>query len=188
MTTVGGVATAKEAKAVIKAGYLKSIFGETPDTLKAFTTGQRNLAVDLEKNSAAVKLILGEDYNTYKMLVNALNESSRKQGSGIGSLVLRSKEAGAAADIGQLAVGGTVALASVPAALAIFLGPMLLRKMVSSPAAVRRLIAGKKRIAAATAAGKVASVSTIVEETLSGIMGSFNEEEQAEIRQSMRQQ
>ena len=188
MTTVGGVATAKEAKALIKAGYLKSIFGETPDTLKAFTTGQRNLAVDLEKNSAAVKLILGEDYNTYKMLVNALNESSRTQGSGIGSLVLRSKEAGAAADIGQVAVGGTVALASIPAALAIFLGPVLLRKMVSSPAAVRRLIAGKKRIAAATAAGKVASVSTIVEETLSGIMGSFNEEEQAEIRQSMRQQ
>lgn len=188
MTTVGGVATAKEAKALIKAGYLKSIFGETPDTLKAFTTGQRNLAVDLEKNSAAVKLILGEDYNTYKMLVNALNESSRTQGSGIGSLVLRSKEAGAAADIGQVAVGGTVALASIPAALAIFLGPILLRKMVSSPAAVRRLIAGKKRIAAATAAGKVASVSTIVEETLSGIMGSFNEEEQAEIRQSMRQQ
>jgi hypothetical protein len=189
MTTVGGVATAKEAKAVIKAGYLKSIFGETPDTLKAFTTGQRNLAVDLEKNSAAVKLILGEDYNTYKMLVNALNESSRTQGSGIGSLVLRSKEAGAAGDVGQIALGGSVAVASsLFAGLSIFLGPVLLRKMVSSPAAVRRLIAGKKRIAAATAAGKVASVSTIVEETLSGIMGSFNEEEQAEIRQSMRQQ
>ena len=189
MTTVGGVATAKEAKAVIKAGYLKSIFGETPDTLKAFTTGQRNLAVDLEKNSAAVKLILGEDYNTYKMLVNALNESSRTQGSGIGSLVLRSKEAGAAGDVGQIALGGSVAVASsLFAGLSIFLGPMLLRKMVSSPAAVRRLISGQKRISAATAAGKVASVSTIVEETLSGIMGSFNEEEQAEIRQSMRQQ
>ena len=189
MTTVGGVATAKEAKAVIKAGYLKSIFGETPDTLKAFTTGQRNLAVDLEKNSAAVKLILGEDYNTYKMLVNALNESSRTQGSGIGSLVLRSKEAGAAGDVGQIALGGSVAVASsLFAGLSIFLGPVLLRKMVSSPAAVRRLIAGNKRISAATAAGKVASVSTIVEETLSGIMGSFNEEEQAEIRQSMRQQ
>ena len=52
--------------------------------------------------------------------------------------------------------------------------------------AVRALMDGNKRASAAKMAGKFESVSKIMEETFGGIMNMFSEDDQAEIRNSLR--
>jgi hypothetical protein len=176
MAETARFATPEAAKQAVRAGWLKNIFGESvsegfdPQTFS-------KLAKHYEKpaNIRSAKAILGKDWPTFKKLTNAMAESTKKPNGMIGTLVLRSKEAGVASQIAQLATGA-----------GILFGPVMLSKMASSPAAVRRLLAGEKAASAAVAAGKASSVSKILYETAQDIMEGFDEEDQAEIRNSIR--
>lgn len=181
---IGDIGTAEAAKAAIRGGFLKNIFGEV--TQGGFDPARfANLAKRYEKpaNVRAAKAILGNDWPQFKALINAMAESTNKQTGFIGSLVLRSKEAQAAqAGLGGFAVGTGSPLAGG----AVFLGPVMLAKIASSPSAVRALLNGNKRANAAMLGGKVGVASSIMEETFKSIMDMLPEEDQAEVRNSMR--
>lgn len=187
MDEVARYATPAQAKQAIQAGWLKNIFGDASAGAFDPSTYSR-LAAYYEKpaNARAAKAILGDDWGSFKALVNAMSEASKKDTGFIGSLVLRSKEAGAVSGTAQLLTGGATAVASLPAAGAIFLGPVLLSKIASSPQAVRALLVGNAKANSAKIGGQTAAVSTIMNETIQAIMDMLSKDDQAEVRQSLR--
>jgi len=180
-------ATSQDARKAIQTGWLQNIFGESVEEGFNPKTFAR-LADHYEKpaNARAARAILGEDFPTFKMLLNVMNEATKKQSGFVGSLVLRSKEAAGVSTVAQSAVGGAAAAASLPAAGAVFFGPVLLANIASNKGAVQALLKGNRKASVAAAAGKVAAVSEIMNQTLEQIMGMMTEEEQASVRNSMR--
>jgi len=183
MAETAGVKTAAEAKEIIKSGWMKNLFGEITDSGFDPQTAA-SLASRFEKpaNQRAARAILGNDWPAFKALMNASAESTVNPKGFIGTLVLRSKEAQAVSGIvqGSSLVGGVGTLAAV------LMTPVLLSKAVTRPGAVRAILEGNKRAEAALLAGKVGVASTITQETFEAVMGMFSEEEQAEIRQGVR--
>lgn len=180
-------ATPADARKAIQTGWLQNIFGESVEEgFNPKTFGRLADYYEKPANARAAKAILGEDFPTFKMLLNVMNEASRKQSGFVGSLVLRSKEAGAVSTVAQGAVGGATAAASLPAAGAVFFGPVLLAHVASNRGAVQALLQGNRKASVAAAAGKVAVVSDIMNQTLEQIMGMMTEEQQADIRNAMR--
>jgi hypothetical protein len=183
------VPSAEAAKAAIKTGWLKNIFSEV--TAEGFDPAKfAAKASEFKKpnNSKRAKAILGDDYATFQMLLNAVAESTKRQTGFVGSLVIRSKEATAMQALVQGTAFGSAAssLGALPAAGAIFLGPVLLAKAATNPAAVRTLLDGNRRAATALAAGKISVASDITSNTMTSVMNMFSEEDQAEIRNSYR--
>lgn len=139
--------TAKEAKKAIRDGFLMNLF---PDMLKSEFTVETlgKLATDLGKpdNVARLKVIMGEDYNTFRRMLNIMEEAQGKPESNVFALALRSKEAQAvtsvAGSVGS-AIGGTAAGGPILGlgSAAVFLGtPVLLAKAATNPKTINRII------------------------------------------------
>jgi hypothetical protein len=187
-TGVLDVPSAEAARSVIKAGWLKNLFSEvTEEGFDPAKFAAKATEFKRPVNSRRAKAVLGDDYATFQMLLNAMAESTKQRTGFVGSLVLRSKEAGAVAKTAQSVAGGfTLGAGALPTAGAIFLGPVLLAKAATNPAAVRALLDGNRRAATALAAGKISVASDITSSTMASVMGMFSEEDQAEIRNSYR--
>ena len=184
MAQTARYATPAQARTAIKQGWMKNIFGESTEGAFDPVEWQRKAAFyEKPSNARAAQAILGEDWPAFKMLLNAMAESSSKQTGFVGSLVLRSKEATNAA---QLVGGGATAAASIPAAAAIFFGPVLLSKIASRPAAVRALLEGNKKSQAAKVAGRTELFATITEETMRAVYNMLTPEEQTDVREDVR--
>jgi hypothetical protein len=180
-------ATPEQAKAAIKSGWLKNIFGESlEEGYNPSTFASKADYYEKPANARSARAVLGEDFATFKMLLNALNESSQKQKGFVGSLVLRSKEAAAASNVAQGVVGLGAGAAALPVGAAVFLTPVMLAHIASNKNAVRALLAGNKRASMAQAAGKTAAVNDIMLQTIEQVMGLMSEEQQADIRNNMR--
>jgi hypothetical protein len=184
MAETARYATPAQARTAIKQGWMKNIFGESTEGAFDPTTWKKKAAFyEKPANARAAQAILGEDWPAFKMLLNAMAESSSKQTGFVGSLVLRSKEATNAA---QLVGGGATAASSLPAAAAIFFGPVLLSKIASRPAAVRALLEGNKKSQAAKVAGRTELFATITEETMRAVYNMLTPEEQTDVREDVR--
>jgi hypothetical protein len=136
--------TAKEAKKAIRDGFLMNLF---PDMLKSEFTVETlgKLATDLGKpdNVARLKVIMGEDYNAFRRMLNIMEEAQGKPESNVFALALRSKEAQAVTQIGGSLMGGQAAAGPMGAlgSAAIFLGtPILLAKAATNPKTINRII------------------------------------------------
>lgn len=178
------VPSPEAARAAVKAGWLKNMFSDV--TAEGFDSAKfAAKATEFKRpvNARRAKAVLGKDYATFQMLLNAMAESTKQRSGFVGSLVLRSKEAGA---VQGIAAGFAGASGALPAAGAIFLGPVLLAKAATRPAAVRALLDGNRRAAVASAAGKISVASDITTATMTEVMNMFSEEDQAEIRNSYR--
>lgn len=186
MSEATGVKTAKEAKEVIKSGWLKNIFGEISPEGFAITPEFQKLASHFEKpaNARAAKMILGNDWPQFKMLLNAMSDATEKPTGFIGSLVLRSKEAQAVGNVGAAGLAGMAG--GLAGLTTVLMTPVFLSKMVTRPKVIRKLLEGNKAASAATLAGKVATATEITEQTMQAVIGMFSEEDQAEIRNAVR--
>ena len=173
-----------QVRSAIRGGWLKNIFGE--QTKQGFDPARFSKLADYyEKpaNKRAAQAILGEEWPQFKRLINAMSEATNKQTGFIGSLVLRGKEAQTIQGIGALMTTG----AGFGPAAAILGGPVAMRHLVSSPAAVDALLAGNKRAQLAIAAGKASAVSDIMNKTIEQVMGLLPQEAQDEIRNEERE-
>ncbi len=190
MAEATGVATAQQAKDIIRTGWVKNVFGEVSD---GFNPGDyTRLAKEMEKpaQQRAAKEILGKDWPQFKALLNAMNEMTAAPQGQVGSLVIRSKEAQAVGNLASGAQYGATGAAGVAGgfggAAAILLTPVVLAKAVTRPGVVRAILEGNKKSKAARIAGKTALASKIMEQTTAQVLSMFSEEDQAEIRQEIR--
>jgi hypothetical protein len=134
---------AKEAKKAVRDGFMMNLF---PDLMSPkFTVDNLGkLATNLGKpdNVARLKVIMGEDYNAFRRMLNIMEEAQVKPESNVFALALRSKEAQAistgAAGLTGFAAGGVATAAPL---VAVFLGtPMLMAKAATNPKTIHRLI------------------------------------------------
>lgn len=132
-------ATIGQAKTAIRQSYLENL-------LKVGDTGQldpmkfKDLASRMEvpKEAAKLKAVLGESYLTTKRFLNLMQEAAFDGTSNVGQLALKQKEYGAAASVGGfLAGGGGGAVVAASAVLAV---PMFWAKAATNPRTVNRLL------------------------------------------------
>lgn len=177
------IKTAKEAKQVIKKGFLQKTFpslGEEFDISKYRTLADR---MNNPETATRFRTILGEDYGRVKQITNLMKEASEKPTSNIGQLVLRSKEYAAVGGLGAAAVGGASAGVGVGLLTggAVLFTPIVLAKMSTNPKTVNALLTLSKRKFATPEALGVAATNLMAD-----FMRELPEEEQAEIRESVR--
>lgn len=177
-----------EADALIKKGFLQSAFpdvGTGEFSIKTYQTLANKLANKTE--AAKYKAVLGADYPRVKQLINLMSEASRKPESNIGELFLRNKEyqllgAGTALASG-LATGvvGPAGLIGPAVGSAALFIPNVLAKAATNPKHVNKIIAYDK---AKFASQEKAEAALAV--ILSDILDEMTEEEQAEVRNIVR--
>lgn len=174
--------SANEAKNTIRASFIREKFPDLNNPEAFSITGTySSLARELEKPSQVAKYrsVLGENWPTFKQLVNAMSEASRTPDSNLGSLVVRSKEYAAANAIFQ--VGGGAAIGGVPGAAIILGTPVFLAKIATSPAKTNKILAFNKRTFDTQDALETASENLVID-----LFRDLPEEDQSEIREYIR--
>jgi len=181
--------SAKEAKQIIKQGYLKNIF---PDSSSPDFKIQdyANLAEKYSKpaNADMLKVITGKDYPRVKQLMNVMSEASFKPDGNLGTLFLRSKEYSGAGKVMQVvlptvgaAAGGFLtAGAGLAAVLAT---PVFLAKAAFNPKVVNKMLAFDKVKFKSTSAMEKAA-ATIIDDLVRGM----NDYEAAQFRDELKEQ
>jgi hypothetical protein len=173
----------EEADSLIKKGFLERTF-PTLGTPQFDIANYSNLAKQLADPTTAAKYkaVLGSDYRQVKQLINLMAEASVKPGSNLGELAFRSKEYGAARDLWAGVQGGAaVASGSIIGGAAILGMPMVLAKASLNPENVKRLI-DFQNTSFKTSDLMIAAGQRI----LSDIVDEMTEEEQAALRNSVR--
>ena len=173
----------EEADSLIKKGFLERTF-PTLGTPQFDIANYSNLAKQLADPTTAAKYkaVLGSDYRQVKQLINLMAEASVKPGSNLGELAFRSKEYGAARDLWSGVQGGAaVASGSIIGGAAILGMPMVLAKASLNPENVKRLI-DFQNTSFKTSDLMIAAGQRI----LSDIVDEMTEEEQAALRNSVR--
>ena len=181
--------SAKEAKQIIKQGYLKNIF---PDSSSPDFKIQdyANLAEKYSKpaNADMLKVITGKDYPRVKQLMNVMSEASFKPDGNLGTLFLRSKEYGGAGKVMQVVLptvagaGGGFLTAGVGLA-AVLATPVFLAKAAFNPKVVNKMLAFDKVKFKSTAAMEKAA-ATIIDDLVRGM----NDYEAAQFRAELENQ
>jgi len=127
---------ADDARRFIRQSYVKNVFstvGEAADLTKF-----ANKATQLSTNDAMAraKAVLGDDFNDYKRIVNAISDTSTKTGNSFFQLALRQKELGT---MGAVGLGASMG-AGMATAGSILLAPMVLSRIVTNKQAVNHLL------------------------------------------------
>lgn len=138
----GAIDTAAKAKAAIRQSYIQNIFGEVQGSEDIYKAGFKNLADKFEKKAVSdpAVAVLGERYDDFKRLLNAISDSASKADSSLFGLMLRSKESSAAQGLLALGGAGVGSTLGLPAAAAVFAVPEVLSRVATNKAAVNRLL------------------------------------------------
>lgn len=181
--SIGVFISYDEADALIKKAFLQRTF---PDLQTGEFSIQRykDLANRLSDKTEAAKYraILGDDYPRVKQIINLMSEAAEKPQSNLGELFLRHKEMqGFAA--GSAIIGGGFVSPTIPllSGAAIFL-PRVFAQAATNPKHVNKLMAFNTT-EFKTQAKREAAAAVL----LSDIVDSMSEEEQAELRNSLRE-
>ena len=139
-------ATAKEAKQAVRSSYLAKVIPTlSSPAFNIEDYAKLSAKLNTPTEARRVSAILGEDYSTYKQLLNAMTEASKKPESELGTLLVRGKEFAA---FSQAAAAGAGAASMTPAgalgAAAVFGIPVFMAKMSTNPKAVNKLLALSK--------------------------------------------
>ena len=183
-------ATAKDAKAAIKEGYLKALFPNYAD--EAFTIDKyAHMArvFDSPKKDEVLKVMLGADYKRTKQLMNLFSEASLRPTGNLGTLFLRGQEYERARQAGRSALnlvtstGGATAFATgglftgMGSLAAVLMAPTFMVKASHNQKVVNRLLAfDKRRFTNAQQAEK--ALTLIIDDVMRGM----DEYEKAEFR------
>jgi hypothetical protein len=179
-----------EAKQALQNGWMNKTFGELSEgtidtTLTRFTSLAKRLEVDEYGNK--VKAIFGDDYGKFKVIVNAIADMAGNRAGSAGALVLKGKEMGVlGGSVTALAgaAGGGVLPALGTAALW-FGTPKMIGFMTSSPAAIKKLLAGKATANAFLRGGNVRAADEAITETLTAIIDMMSPKDKEEMALEM---
>jgi hypothetical protein len=145
-TNTGSVASAAEAKNLIRQGYLKGIFGELEGEFNPKKYAAHALRLEKPTEATRAKAIMGDSFPEYKQLMNAMLEATKEPKGFFGSLVLRSREASSVgsivSSIGTQSAGATAAgfMGGPLAAVAVLGLPAFMAKVATDKTAVRKLL------------------------------------------------
>ena len=170
--------SADEIKDIVRQGFVARTL---PNLGPNFDLREyRRLATYFETpaNQERARAILGEKYEPFKQLVNAMSEASVRPDSNIGELMIRSKEFTALSGITQATAG--FAVGGLGGAVALLASPVFLAKAATNPRNVNRIIAFDRRKFGSEDALQTAAVNTMVD-----IFNEMSEDDQTEIRRSL---
>ena len=173
-------ATAKEAKHAIKNSFIKNLLPKANTAgfdIKDYSELATRFSTPAQNKR--MRVILGEDYNGVKQLFNLFSEASKKPEGNLGTLFLRAKEYAAIGAVGGTVAGGPVV--GMLTAASILSAPVFLAKMSANPKAVNKLLAFEKTTFKSEDMRDKALTFII-----SDVMDALSEEEQAEVRNSIR--
>ena len=134
---------ADEAISALRRGYVENLMPNVNNPNFDINDYKR-LATEAEKPSVKEiqQSIMGEDYDRFKALLNAMSDAGSNDGSLFGALLLNSKTTSAVS--GLLTVGAGAAaggpLGGAASALGWLLAPGVVQRIVSSPKAVNQLL------------------------------------------------
>ena len=134
--------SAKEAKDQIRESYVKQIFpdiGASGFEVKSF----RAIAKQLKNKTEAkrIKAIMGPKFDSFKRTINLMDHVSRKPGTGMALLFLRSKEYAAAGGIATgIGTGVVEPVTGIGVAATVFGIPSIMARAATSPKYVNKLI------------------------------------------------
>ena len=173
----------EEADALIKKGFLEKTFpmlGTPQFDIATYANLSKQLADPT--TAAKYKAVLGAQYPQVKQLINLMAEASVKPGSNLGELAFRSKEyAGGREIMGALQGGAAVGTTSFVGGAAVLGLPIVLAKAALKPETVKRLIEFQN-----TSFKTSDLMMAAGQRILSDILDSMTEEEQASLRNTIR--
>jgi hypothetical protein len=183
---LGDVTTPERARALISQSYLANSFAANANgTLDIYKI--RGIADELNDPSTAMlyRTVLGPNYNNFKGLISALENSSKGVSQDFLSLSVRGREISTALGSASIlgGVAGTAGFAAMGAegamlgTLAIFGIPYVLAKVATNPQATRKLIL----LASGVNRGAVTDPSFISAQAVK-VLESLSEEDMKEIR------
>lgn len=176
--------SANEIRDIVRQGFVAKTL---PDLGPNFDLRQyRRLARYFEtpSNQERARAILGEKYDPFKQLINAMSEASVKPESNIGELMVRSKEFSAITQLGGGGfLAGTAGVGGIAGAGALLASPIFLAKAATNPKNVNRIIAFDKRSFGSADALETAAINTAID-----IFNDLSQEDQEEVRRSFVEQ
>jgi len=129
-------------------------------------------------NQERARAVLGEKYDPFKQLVNAMSEASARPDSNIGELMIRSKEFTALSGITQAGAG--FAAGGLGGAVALLASPIFLAKAATNPKNINKIIAFDKRSFGSKDALETAAINTMTD-----IFRELSDEDKQEVRSSL---
>jgi len=130
------VKSASEAKKMVRQSYLADFFGQVVEEGDIYKLASKAKQFSKPTEAARLKAILGEDYVPFKTLLNAVAESSGKEGGSVLGLALRSREAGI---LTGTTTGGEIA-GKLGAAASVLGIPEILGRIATNKKAVNQLL------------------------------------------------
>jgi len=132
-------------------------------------------------NQERARAVLGEKYEPFKQLVNAMSEASARPDSNIGELMIRSKEFGSLSQIaGGGFLAGTGGISGLTGAAALLASPVFLAKAATNPKNVNRIMAFNKKSFSSSDALETGAINAMTD-----IFRNMSEEDQKEVRSSL---
>lgn len=161
----------------VKEGFVRKHFNLGPDfDLNKYK--EKAKFFQNPSNEAKARAVLGESYEPFKQLVNAMSEASTRPDSNIGELMIRSKEFTALSGITQAGAG--FAAGGLGGAVALLSSPIFIAKAATNRKNVNRMMAFNKRNFKSPDALETAAINMMTD-----IFNSMSEEDQKEVRSSL---
>jgi hypothetical protein len=176
------VKTAAQAKKIIAQSFAKEQFLDAATGMIDF----KNLAAVSQKLSkqseqSRIKAVMGDSYDSFKLLSNAIYDSSQQGRSGLFNLAIRSQEINSLGKLAQgAAAGGVGATVGIPLAIATLTIPSVFSKLATNKAAVNRLVALDKQIEKASA-----PTAEFISSNIAKIIEQLDENDQQSIREDI---
>jgi len=132
-------------------------------------------------NQERARAVLGEKYDPFKQLVNAMSEASARPDSNIGELMIRAKEFGGLSQIaGGAFLTGAAGVAGLSGAVALLASPIFLAKAATNAKNINKIIAFDKRSFGSKDALETAAINTMTD-----IFRELSDEDKQEVRASL---
>jgi hypothetical protein len=170
--------SADEIKDIVRQGFVAKTLPKLGPDFDLREYRRLSTYFETPANQEKAKAVLGEKYEPFKQLVNAMSEASVRPDSNIGELMIRSKEFTALSGITQAGAG--FAVGGLGGAVALLASPIFLAKAATNPKNVNRIVAFDKRKFGSENALETAAVNTMVD-----IFNELSEEDQTEIKRSL---
>lgn len=142
------VKTARQAKKIIAQSFAKEQFADAASGMIDFKSlAAASTKLSKQSEQKRLKAIMGESYDSFRALTNAIHDSSKQGRSGLFNLAIRSQEIGSLGKVAQgAAAGGIGATMGIPLAIGVLTIPSVFSKLATNKAAVNRLVALDKQV------------------------------------------
>lgn len=176
------VKTAKEAKNIISQSFAKEQFVDAASGMVDFKKlAAVSTKLSRQSEQARLKAIMGESYNSFRLLTNAIYDSAQQGRSGLFNLAIRSQEINSMSKVAQgAAAGGASVTVGLPLAVAVLTIPSVFAKVATNKAAVNRLVALDKQVEKA-----VSPTAEFISSNIAKIIEQLDENDQKAIQEEI---